>query len=111
MQLYLIAGEKRQPKRPPRCTKEIPESNSPSSPFVALVVYDFAGGLSFRLRHSTNLLQLTPPVQFFDKVSRIAPSRLDLDEEFEKHLCPHHLLYIEPGRGSNLLQHLAAFAQ
>src|SRR5208282_1048510 len=68
-------------------------------------------GLRLRLRRASDLLQLAPPVQFFHETSRIAPARLDLDEKFEKDFGAYHLLDVEAGRGSNLLEHLATFAE
>src|SRR5580700_4014390 len=66
---------------------------------------------SFLFHRTRDLLQLPPPIQFLDKAARIPPARFDLHEEFEKNLAPHHLLDIEPGRASNLLEHLAALAE
>src|ERR1700687_4702467 len=71
------------------------------------------GGNASRLRigRASDLLELTPPIQFFHKGSRVAPASLDLDEEFEKHFGAYHLLDVEAGGGSDLLEHLAAFAE
>src|SRR5450755_4178585 len=68
-------------------------------------------GFSFRLWHASDLLELTAPIQFFHEVSRIAPAGFDFDEEFEKDFGPDHLLDVEACVGSNLLEHLAAFAE
>src|SRR5271155_3239304 len=70
-------------------------------------------GIAPRLRplDPANLLQLPPPIQLFDKRSRIAPARFDLDEEFQKNLGPNHLLDIKPRRRPNLLEHLPALTQ
>src|SRR5260370_28374618 len=50
-------------------------------------------------------------MQFLYKVSRIEPAVLDLYEKLEKNFGSYHLLDVEAGRGSNLLEHLAAFAK
>src|SRR5208337_3848251 len=60
---------------------------------------------------ASDLLQLTAPIEFFHKGSRVAPAGLDLDEEFEKDFGSYHFFDVEAGRGSDLLEHLAAFAQ
>src|SRR6266403_1963058 len=52
-----------------------------------------------------------PPVEFFHEASRIAPASFYLDEKFEKNLGSYHFLDVETGRGSDLLEHLAAFAE
>ena len=57
------------------------------------------------------MLELTPPIQFFHEASRVAPAGFDLDEEFEKNLGAYHLLDVKTGGGSDLLEHLAAFAE
>src|SRR6266853_1447870 len=60
---------------------------------------------------AANLLQLTPPVEFFNKISGIAPARLDLNEKLEKNFRPDHFLDVEASCRSNLLEHLAPFAE
>src|ERR1039457_4188079 len=64
-----------------------------------------------RVRRPPDLLYVTSPIQLFHKASRIAPAGLDLDKELEKNFGPYHLLDIEAVCGSNLLEHLSAFAE
>src|ERR1019366_1631412 len=51
------------------------------------------------------------PIQLFHKAARIAPACFDLDKELEKNFGPYHLFDVEAGCGSNLLEHLSAFAE
>src|SRR5689334_3133662 len=56
------------------------------------------------------MLELATPVEFFDESSRIAPVGLRFDIEFEKDFCSEHAFNLYAGSGTDLFQHLSAFA-
>src|SRR5579862_2755342 len=78
------------------------------TPSLFCVPFADIARISSLLHHP--LLNLTPPVQLFHEVSRIAPARLSLHIKLKKYLGSHHALNLNPRRGSNLLQHSSAFA-
>src|SRR5215467_11164315 len=56
------------------------------------------------------LLYLPPPIEFLDKPARIAPSRLGFDKKLQEQLRSQRALDLHARRGSDLLEHLAAFS-